>query len=128
MMDIELMIRTVMQCSKNIRSHLGPGFLESVYKNAMLVELRKQGLAYQVEMPINVYYEGVLVGEFKADIVVEDMLILELKAVNSLHMAHEVQLVNYLTATGIDNGLLINFGSEELQFKRKYRIYRKRFT
>ena len=117
-----------MQCSKNIRSHLGPGFLETVYKNAMLVELRKQGLAYQVEMPINVYYEGVLVGEFKADIVVEDMLILELKAVNSLHMAHEVQLVNYLTATGIDNGLLINFGSEELQFKRKYRIYRKRFT
>ncbi len=128
MMDIELMIRTVMQCSKNIRSHLGPGFLETVYKNAMLVELRKQGLAYQVEMPINVYYEDVLVGEFKADIVVEDMLILELKAVNSLHMAHEVQLVNYLTATGIDNGLLINFGSEELQFKRKYRIYRKRFT
>ena len=128
MMDIELMIRTVMQCSKNIRSHLGPGFLETVYKNAMLVELRKRGLAYQVEMPINVYYEDVLVGEFKADIVVEDMLILELKAVNSLHMAHEVQLVNYLTATGIDNGLLINFGSEELQFKRKYRIYRKRFT
>ena len=127
-MDIELMIRTVMQCSKNIRSHLGPGFLETVYKNAMLVELRKRGLAYQVEMPINVYYEDVLVGEFKADIVVEDMLILELKAVNSLHMAHEVQLVNYLTATGIDNGLLINFGSEELQFKRKYRIYRKRFT
>ena len=128
MVDIELLIRTVMQCSKNIRRHLGPGFLESVYKNAMLVELQKQGLAYQVEMPINVYYEGVPVGEFKADIVVENELILELKAVNSLHMAHEVQLVNYLTATGIDNGLLINFGSEELQFRRKFRIYRKRLS
>ena len=112
MVDIELLIRTVMQCSKNIRRHLGPGFLE----------------AYQVEMPINVYYEGVPVGEFKADIVVENELILELKAVNSLHMAHEVQLVNYLTATGIDNGLLINFGSEELQFRRKFRIYRKRLS
>ena len=128
MVDIELLIRTVMQCSKNIRRHLGPGFLESVYKNAMLVELQKQGLAYQVEMPINVFYEGVPVGEFKADIVVENELILELKAVNSLHMAHEVQLVNYLTATGIDNGLLINFGSEELQFRRKFRIYRKRLS
>lgn len=128
MMDIDLMIRTVMLCSKNIRRHLGPGFLESVYKNAMLVELRKQGLAYQVEMPINVYYEGVLVGDFKADIVVEDMLILELKAVQSLHMAHEIQLVNYLTATGIDDGLLINFGAPELQFKRKFRQYRKRLS
>ena len=128
MMDIDLMIRIVMLCSKNIRRHLGPGFLESVYKNAMLVELRKQGLAYQVEMPINVYYEGVLVGDFKADIVVEDMLILELKAVQSLHMAHEIQLVNYLTATGIDDGLLINFGAPELQFKRKFRQYRKRLS
>ena len=80
-----------------------------------------------MEKPINVYYDGVMVGEFKADIIVENLLILELKAVNSLHIAHEVQLVNYLTATGINDGLLINFGSEQLQFKRKYRIYRKSF-
>ena len=93
----------------------------------MLVELKKNGLSYEVEKPINVYYEDVLVGDFKADIIVEGILILELKAVQSLHMAHEIQLVNYLTATGVDNGLLINFGSEELQFKRKYRVYRKRF-
>jgi GxxExxY protein len=94
----------------------------------MLVELEKNGLTYEVEKPINVYYEKVLVGEFKADIVVEGSLILELKAVSSLHVAHEIQLVNYLTATGIDDGLLINFGSEELQFKRKFRVYRKRFS
>ena len=122
-----MLVRTVIECAKNIRRHLGPGYLESVYKNAMLVELKKQSLSYEIEKPINVYYENVLVGEFKADIVVENVLILELKAVQSLHMAHEIQLVNYLTATGIDDGLLINFGSEELQFKRKYRIYRKRF-
>ena len=126
-MDVEMLIRTVMECSKNIRRVLGPGYLESVYKNSMLVELNKRGLVYEIEKPISVYYENVLVGDFKADIVVEGILILELKAVQSLHMAHEIQLVNYLTATGIDNGLLINFGSDELQFKRKYRVYRKQF-
>ncbi len=127
-MDVETLVKTVIECSKNIRRHLGPGYLESVYKNAMLVELKKNNLAYEIEKPINVYYEGTLVGEFKADIIVEGILILELKAVQSLHMAHEIQLVNYLTATGVDNGLLINFGSEELQFKRKFRVYRKRFS
>ncbi|WP_288279048.1 GxxExxY protein [uncultured Prevotella sp.] len=127
-MDIEMQVKKVMACAVNIRKHLGPGYLESVYKNAMLVELEKNGLTYEVEKPINVYYEKVLVGEFKADIVVEGSLILELKAVSSLHVAHEIQLVNYLTATGIDDGLLINFGSEELQFKRKFRVYRKRFS
>ena len=126
-MDVEVLIRTVMECSKNIRRALGPGYLESVYKNAMMVELNRRGLAYEAEKPISVYYENVLVGDFKADIVVEGILILELKAVQSLHMAHEIQLVNYLTATGIDYGLLINFGSDELQFKRKYRVYRKQF-
>ena len=126
-MDIEMLIKTVMRCAANIRRQLGPGYLESVYKNAMLVELRKNNLEYEVEKPILVYYDNILVGEFKADIVVEKTLILELKAVNSLHGAHEVQLVNYLTATGVDNGLLINFGSEELQIKRKFRVYRKRF-
>jgi GxxExxY protein len=126
-MDFEELIRLVMDCAGNIRRQLGPGYLETVYKNAMLVELRKNGLSYEVEKPINVYYDNVLVGEYKADIVVEKSVILELKAVNSLHVAHELQLVNYLTATGIDNGLLINFGSEELQFKRKFRVYRKRF-
>ena len=126
-MDVETLVRTVIESAKNIRRHLGPGYLESVYKNAMLVELKKHSLFYEIEKPINVYYDNTLVGEFKADIIVENVLILELKAVQSLHMAHEIQLVNYLTATGIDDGLLINFGSEELQFKRKYRIYRKRF-
>ena len=73
-MDIEMQVKKVMACAVNIRKHLGPGYLESVYKNAMLVELEKNGLTYEVEKPINVYYENVLVGEFKADIVVEDDL------------------------------------------------------
>ena len=127
-LDVESLIKEVMDCCVCIRRQLGPGYLESVYKNAMLVELRKRGLDYEVEMPVNVYYDHVLVGEFKADIVVEKQLILELKAVNSLHVAHEVQLVNYLTTTAIDNGLLVNFGSEKIEFKRKYRVYRQRFS
>ncbi len=127
MADIEELIKMVMGCAANIRQQLGPGYLESVYKNAMQVELDKNSISYIVEKPINVYYDGILVGDFYADIIVENRLILELKAVSTLHMAHEIQLVNYLTATGIDDGLLINFGSESLQFKRKYRIYRKRF-
>lgn len=127
MVEIDSLIRMVMDCAVLIRRQLGPGYLESVYKNAMIVELQKHGLSYEIEMPINVYYDNILVGEFKADIVVEKMLVIELKAVNSLHVAHEVQLVNYLTSTGIDNGLLINFGAEQLQFKRKFRIYQKHF-
>ena len=127
-MDIESLIKRVMDCAVNIWRQLGPGYVEAVYKNAMLVELRKYGLSYETEKPINVYYDGVLVGDFRADIVVEKALILELKAVQSLHVAHEVQLVNYLTATGVNDGLLINFGSDEIQFKRKYRLYRKQFT
>lgn len=127
-MDIESLIKRVMDCAVNIRRQLGPGYVKAVYKNAMLVELRKYGLSYETEKPINVYYDGVLVGDFRTDIVVEKALILELKAVQSLHVAHEVQLVNYLTATGVNDGLLINFGSDEIQFKRKYRLYRKQFT
>ena len=128
MVNVEVLIKTVMDCAGRIRRCLGPGYLESVYKNAMIVEFKKNGLSYEIEKPISVFYDDVLVGDFKADIVVEGILILELKAVQSLHMAHEIQLVNYLTATGINDGLLINFGSEELQFKRKYRIYRRRFS
>ena len=128
MVNVEVLIKTVMDCAGRIRRCLGPGYLESVYKNAMIVELKKNGLSYEIEKPISVFYDDVLVGDFKADIVVEGILILELKAVQSLHMAHEIQLVIYLTATGINDGLLINFGSEELQFKRKYRIYRRRFS
>jgi GxxExxY protein len=87
-----------------------------------IIELRKAGSRAEEEKLISVLYEGVSVGNFAADILVEDKAILELKAVESLCEAHEVQTVNYLTATGLDIGLLINFGSERLQFKRKFRL------
>lgn len=126
MNDIEKLIKTVIECAKSIRRQLGPGFLENVYKNAMIIELRKRHLTYETEQPIHVLYDDIIVGNFKADIVVERQLILELKATQSLCIANEVQLVNYLTAIGVDSGLLINFGSDRLQIKRKFRIYKKR--
>lgn len=119
------LISEVIECAKRIRRQLGPGFLEKVYKNAMVVELRKLKLNFETEKLIQVLYDGIVVGEYRTDIIVEGKLILELKATQDLSIANEVQLVNYLTSTGIDDGLLINFGSDKLQFKQKYRIYRK---
>ena len=122
---IDQLITEVIECAKRIRRQLGPGFLEKVYKNAMVVELRKLNLNFETEKLIQVLYDGIVVGEYRTDIIVEGKLILELKATQDLSIANEVQLVNYLTSTGIDDGLLINFGSDKLQFKRKYRIYRR---
>ncbi|MBF1430098.1 MAG: GxxExxY protein [Prevotella melaninogenica] len=119
------LITEVIECAKRIRRQLGPGFLEKVYKNAMVVELRKLKLNFETEKLIQVLYDGIVVGEYRTDIIVEGRLILELKATQDLSIANEVQLVNYLTSTQIDDGLLINFGADKLQFKRKYRIYRK---
>ena len=119
------LITEVIECAKRIRRQLGPGFLEKVYKNAMVVELRKLNLNFETEKLIQVLYDGIVVGEYRTDIIVEGKLILELKATQDLSIANEVQLVNYLTSTQIDDGLLINFGSDKLLFKRKYRIYRK---
>ena len=109
-----------------VHSALGPGFLESVYRKALAHELSKVGLKVECEKPITVQYDGVTVGDFSADILVEDRVMLELKANHALAPVNEVQLVNYLTATGIETGLLLNFGAQRLEFKRKCRTYRPR--
>lgn len=103
---------------------LGPGFLESVYQKALAHELRKAELRVECEKQIQVTYDGVVDGDFAADMLVEGVVMVENKAVQALIPAHEVQLVNYLTATGIEIGLLLNFGAEKLEFKRKHRTYR----
>jgi len=103
---------------------LGPGYLESVYLRAMAHELAKLNLSFALESPLKVSYDGVIVGTYVADIVVEAELIVELKAIQMLTKAHEAQLVNYLTTTGIEVGLLLNFGSQSLEFHRKCRTYR----
>jgi len=107
-----------------VHSILGPGFLESVYQNALAYEMTRAGITFKTHVPLKVNYEGVIVGIFEADMLAEDSLIIENKAIQALAIAHEVQTVNYLTATGINEGLLLNFGSEKLQFKKKFRTRR----
>ncbi len=108
----------IIKAAYTVHNVMGFGFLEKVYQNALMIELRKTGLSILSEEPITVYYENEIVGEYVADIVVEGKVILELKAVKELTEIHEVQLVNYLKATGIEVGLLINFG-HSVQIKRK---------
>ena len=123
-MELELLVKKVIQAAYNVRLQLAAGFLESVYQKALLIELSKNGISATTEVPIVVYYDDYVVGEFRADLVVEDKIIIELKAVHNLLPIHETQLVNYLTATKIDCGLLINFGGDRVEIKRKYRIYK----
>ena len=123
-MEVEKLIKLIVQCAYNVRMKLCVGFLESVYQNALFYELGNNGLSVEKEVPINVLYNDIIVGEFRADIVVENMVIIELKAVQQLTTAHEAQLVNYLTATDIEHGLLINFGSEKIEIKRKYKTFK----
>ncbi|HUR99276.1 MAG TPA: GxxExxY protein [Pyrinomonadaceae bacterium] len=98
---------------------LGHGFIESVYHNAMIVEFVRSGISIQTEKPLVVYYDGTIVGNFSADLVFEERIILELKAKEGFHPAHEAQLLNYLRATDIELGFLFNF-RKQAEFKRKY--------
>lgn len=102
----------IIGCAYKVFNSLGTGFLEKVYENALMKELTNSGLRVLQQHPIKVYYEGTIVGDYIADILVEKKIIVEVKAVSELSKVHETQLVNYLKATGLKVGLLINFGSE----------------
>ena len=101
-----------------VNRELGAGFLEKVYENALLFELNDRGLKSESQMPIKVKYKGMEVGEYFADIVVENQVIIELKAINALQSIHEAQLLNYLKATGFQIGLLVNFKHPKAEIKR----------
>jgi len=97
---------------------LGPGFLEKIYENALLVELRSRGLRAKNQVPITVSYKGEVVGNYSADLLVEDEVVVELKTVENLDRVHEAQLLNYLKATGLHVGLLVNFKHKKADIKR----------
>ncbi len=109
----------IIACAFNVYNKMGYGFLESVYEKCMLIELNKHAFKVESQKPIIVKYENEVVGEFKADIIVENTVILELKSVRQIVQAHEVQLVNYLVATGKPVGLIINFGEQKVEVRRK---------
>jgi GxxExxY protein len=102
---------------KRVYPALGYGFLEKVYRNALALVLRQDGLKVEVEFPIQVYFEGQLVGEYFADLLVNDKVLVELKAVDFIRNEHEAQLLNYLRATPHEVGLLLNFG-KKADFRR----------
>ena len=120
-MKNEDLTHAIIGCAYNVFNQLGFGFLESVYKKAMLIELVKSGLKAEEEKPLKVYYDSEVVGEFYIDLFVEDKIIVELKSVQHLAKEHEVQLVNYLNGIKKDIGLLINFGQNGVEVKRKHR-------
>lgn len=104
-----------------VYKELGYGFLEKVYENALVYELKNKGLKVEAQKEIKVEYKGVCIGNYIADVIVNNKIILELKSIEKLNVIHEVQLVNYLKATGIEVGLLINFNPNKVEIKKKYR-------
>ncbi len=118
-MEYKDLTEKIIGCAYLVYNKMGFGFLESVYEKCLLIELGKAGLRAESQKPIVVYYDNEVVGEFVVDIIVEDTVILELKSVSRIIKAHEVQLVNYLVATGKPVGLLLNFGEEKVEVRRK---------
>jgi len=108
-----------------VYSALGYGFLENVYVKALMIELTRRGMKVDDEIPIHVYYLGELIGEYYADLVVNDLIILEIKAVKALVTEHEAQLLNYLKATPYEVGLLLNFGPKPETKRRSFDNSRK---
>jgi len=124
-MEINTLTHAVIGCAYSVHNVLGPGFLEKVYENSLIVELRKLGIHARQQVKLPVWYEGHRVGVYFPDLWIEEQLIIEIKAAVTLASEHEMKLVHYLAATGIDNGLLINFG-DTVQIKRKFREYKSK--
>lgn len=108
----------VIGCAFEVINELGAGFLESVYEKALLHTLRTKGITAVAQHPVKVMFRGVCVGEFFADIFVEGKVIVELKCVKAIAAEHQAQIINYLNATGVEVGLLLNFGNPKLEYKR----------
>jgi GxxExxY protein len=119
-MKHEEITEKILQCAFEVVNELGAGFLESVYEKSMIAVLEEKGLSVFAQFPIKVYFKNRNVGEFYADLFVENKVIVELKAVKTILPEHKAQVINYLKATGVEVGLLINFGNRKLEFNRLY--------
>jgi GxxExxY protein len=108
----------ILACCFDVMKELGPGFLEKVYKNALLIAMRQKGLQVETERPYEVIFRGKVIGRYNADLVVNQTVIVELKCCDSLIAEHQAQLFNYLTVAGLPIGLLVNFRRRKLEWKR----------
>ena len=123
----DALAKRIIGLAMKVHRTLGCGFLESIYCNALEIELQKNNILFEREKRFHVFYEGIEIGYFDADFLVDNRLVVEAKAVEGLAVAHSVQLVNYLAAGKLDLGLLLNFGTKSLEFKTKTRIYIQSF-
>ena len=108
----------VISCAFEVSNRLGAGFLETVYENALCIELERQGIVFEQQSPVEVFYRGVTVGLYVTDLLIEKKLLIELKALTQLNRQHEAQVMNYLKATGKTVALLLNFGTPKLGIRR----------
>ena len=122
--NIDELTHAIIGCAMEVHQVLGPGFSESVYQNSLALERSSKQLAFEQYIKLIVSYKSRNVGDFEADMIVENRVLPELKALSTILPQNEAQLVNYLRATGIETGLLVNFGHQTLQFKRKLAQYR----
>lgn len=116
--DIDKITEIIIGAAYNVANKLGSGFLEKVYENALAIEIQKNKLQVKQQEPITVYYDEIAVGEYIADLIVENSVIVELKAIKELTDIHKAQVINYLKATKLKAGLLINFGKPRIEIKR----------
>jgi GxxExxY protein len=123
--------KTVIGMAIEIHRTMGPGFNESIYHRCLEIELAAAGIDFESHAPIDVFYKGKLVGKFEADmilLVIDNRLLIELKSCEAILKSHEAQIVNYLAATKIDDGLILNFGAPSLEIRHKYRLYTPRIV
>jgi len=118
MIDGKRLSERVIGCAQNVSRELGTGFLEAVYENALALELEENGILFEKQCLLDIYYKSQLIGQYKADLIIEGKLIIELKAVPTFNDRHKAQVLNYLRATGLNVGLLLNFGMPRLGIQR----------
>ncbi|PZR07481.1 MAG: GxxExxY protein [Flavobacterium psychrophilum] len=121
-MKHEELTHKIIGCAMKVHSALGSGFQEVIYQRALVIEMEKQGLGFQREMGMNIYYDGIGIGTRRVDFFVEDTIMVELKALAKLEDVHLAQAMNYCQAYNLPIGLLINFGARSLEFKRVYNV------
>ncbi|PYV85394.1 MAG: GxxExxY protein [Acidobacteria bacterium] len=120
-MILEELTGKILEACFEVANELGHGFVESVYVKALIIALRQKGLSVQSEVALQVMFRGQVVGDFYADLMVEQRVLVELKAAKVLLPEHQAQVINYLKATGIEVGLLVNFGTPKIEFKRLHK-------
>jgi GxxExxY protein len=118
--DVNDITRKIIGCAMKVHNTLGNGFQEVIYQRALVIEMQKQGLSFQREMEMSIFYDGIQIGTRRVDFFVEDSVMVELKAVEKLEDVHKAQAINYCEVYNIADGLLINFGGRSLDFKRVY--------